>query len=167
MNNQLFDNQKMHIRFVLAKEASLAVEFMHKLGEFQKMREFVVVNTEEMQSLLEKGDAEAIFLEYEGKIKGFAFFCKHASAFIGKRVLYIDALYIDEDMRGKKAGQAMMSFLAKRSLEMKCDRMEWACFDWNKDALAFYETLGSQLVNSLALYRLNLEKILELAKFKF
>lgn len=155
--------EKMHIRFVLAHEAPLAVEFMQKLGEFQKMSSSILVTQDEMQNLLEKGDAEAIFLEYDGKIKGFAFFCKHASAFIGKRVLYIDALFIDEDLRGKGAGALMMSFLAKISLEKNCNRMEWACLDWNKEAWDFYIGLDSQVMDTLTLHRLDHEKISKLA----
>ena len=176
MNNQYFENQKqtnklkrlkarekMCIRFVSAHEASLVVEFMQKLGEFQKMSSSILVTQDEMQNLLEKGYAEAIFLEYDGEIKGFAFFCKHASAFIGKQVLYIDALYVDEEIRGKGAGLFMMSFLAKISLEKKCDRMEWACLDWNKEARDFYMGLGSQIMDTLTLHRLDLEKISRLA----
>lgn len=163
MNNP-HSEPTIHIRFALAKEAPLLVEFMHKLGEFQKMNATILVTNSEMQEFLEKGDAEAIFLEYNGEIKGFAFFCKHASAFIGKRVLYIDAFYIDESIRNKGAGKAMMQFLANLSLEKKCDRMEWACLDWNKNAWDFYVNLGAQIMDALTLHRLDYTKILELAQ---
>ena len=162
-NQSLISNAKLHIRLASTQEAPIIVEFMHKLGEFQKMREAILVTQDEMYNLLENGDGEAIFLEYDGEIKGFAFFCKHASAFIGKRVLYIDALYIDEDLRGKGAGYAMMCFLAKISLAKKCDRMEWGCLDWNKKAWDFYVGLGAQVMDSLTLHRLNLEAIEKLA----
>lgn len=164
MENQFCEESgEIYIRFACANEASIVVEFMHKLGEFQKMRESILVTQEEMADLLESTDGEAIFLEYKGEIKGFAFFCKHASAFIGKRVLFIDAFYIDEDIRGKGAGKAMMRFLAKISLEKKCGRMEWACLDWNTDAWDFYTGLGSQVMDTLTLHRLNNESLLKLA----
>ena len=162
--NEPKNEQAIHIRFATKSEASIAVEFMHKLGEFQKMTNSILVTPEQMTRIIEEGYGEIIFAEYEGKIKAFAFFCQHVSAFIGQYVLYIDALYVDEDVREKGVGKIMMQFLANICLERKYGRMEWACLDWNIGAWDFYVNLGAKPIDTLTLHRLEKDALETLAR---
>ena len=158
------EEQAIHIRFATKADAPIAVKYMHKLGEFQKMRDSILITPEQMAHIIEKGDGEVIFAEYKGEIKAFAFFCKHVSAFIGQYVLYIDALYVDEELRGKGAGKIMMQFLAKLCMERKYGRMEWACLDWNTPAWDFYVNMGANPIETLTLLRLDQTSIENLAR---
>lgn len=144
-----------HIRFASSEEAPLAVEFMQKLGEFQKMRDAVLITSDQMADLIQNGHGEVIFVEYTGEIKAFAFVCKHASAFIGRCVLYIDAFYVDEALRGHGIGKVLMQFLSQLCVERNYGRMEWCCLDWNTKAWDFYVNLGSKSMDSMTLHRLD------------
>jgi len=151
----LTNGQTAHIRFATVEEAPLAVEFMQKLGEFQKMRDAILITPEQMASLIQNGHGEVVFVEYAGEIKAFAFVYQHASAFIGRCVLYIDAFYVDETLRGHGIGKTLMQFLAQLCVERQYGRMEWGCLDWNTKAWDFYVNLGSKSVDALTLHRLD------------
>ena len=152
-----------NIRFAEAKEAAVVVAYMHKLGEFQKMSAAITVTEEDMYDLLANKHAEVIFAEYKGAIIGFAFFCTHASAFIGKTALYIDAFYMNECERSKGFGKMMMEFLAQTAVKRGCKRLEWGCLDWNEKAINFYKNLGSYSIDIMTIHRLDGEKLISFA----
>ena len=56
--------------------AGLIVDFMHKLGEFQKMSSAITVTTEKMEKLLQNKDGEAVLAFADGTPVAFAYFCK-------------------------------------------------------------------------------------------
>ena len=45
--------------------------------------------------------------------------------------------------RGRGAGRALLSHLARRCLDENLGRLEWAVLDWNALAIGFYDRLGA------------------------
>ena len=144
--------------------AGLIVDFMHKLGEFQKMSSAITVTTEKMEKLLQNKDGEAVLAFADGTPVAFAYFCKHSSAFIGHTCLYIDAVYVEEEFRKQGIGRQIMQFLAKLCKERGYARMEWGCLDWNTDAWDFYTNLGSVPFEILTIHRLSGESLEKLSQ---
>ena len=56
--------------------------------------------------------------------------------------------------RGKGAGKALLSALAKIAIRKGCGRMEWAVLDWNTPAIKFYDRLGAKVRKDWVLTRL-------------
>ena len=152
------------LRFATPEDAKLVVEYMRKLGTYQKMLDKTIVTEEGMQKILSEKKGEAIFGDYDGETVAFAYFYNNSSAFIGQTGIFIDGFYVDEEMRFKGLGNIMMSFISKLAIERGCKRLEWGCLDWNEPSIKFYRKLGAISVDIMTIYRLTPDKLEETAE---
>jgi len=156
-------NPKFTIRFAAPEEADLIVEYMKKLGKFQKMRDKITVTAEGMHKILSEKKGEAIFGDYDGEIVAFSYFFHNSSAFIGQTGIFIDGFYVDESMRYKGLGKIMMAFMSKLAIDRGCKRLEWGCLDWNEPSIKFYREMGAISVDIMTIYRFTPDKLKEAA----
>jgi len=56
-------------------------------------------------------------------------------------------------------GRALLAHLADLALARGCARLEWAVLDWNRAAIAFYESLGARAMDEWTVYRLSGETL--------
>ncbi|WP_320035034.1 GNAT family N-acetyltransferase [Halarcobacter sp.] len=149
--------------FILKKatpnDADLVVTFIKKLAKYQNMENVITTTPERIKNILEENLAEVIFGIYEEEIVSFVYFNQKNSAFTGRKGLYIDAFFVDDCVRGKGLGKYIFQYLSKYSKDKGYEYLEWACFDWNKSAIKFYENLGAKCVESLDIYRLSPENL--------
>lgn len=157
------DCGQLRIRKAETNDAAMIVQFMQKLGTYQRMRASITATEEGIRSLLEDGAGEAIFGELEGDTIAFLYYYNNSSAFIGEKGIYIDGFYVEEAYRGCGIGKQMMKYMADLALQRGCKRLEWGCLDWNESALSFYKNLGAKGVDIMTIYRLTPDKIQELA----
>jgi len=152
------------IKKATIEDAGLLVEYMQKLGEYQKMRENIVISKNKARELLGKGAGEAIFGYVNDRPVAFIYYYENSSAFIGERGIYIDGFYVEEELRGFGYGKQMMKYMAEEAVERGCKRLEWVCLDWNEPAIKFYESLGARKMDIFTTYRLAYDTIEKLAK---
>lgn len=157
------DDQGFVIKQAEPEDAALALEFIQKLGAYQKMRDKVVAVEQDIQALLASGAGEALFGVLEGKVAVFLYYYEIAPGLLGKKGLYIDVFYVEETYRGIGLGKKMMQHMAQLALERGCERLEWVCLDWNEPAIDFYKNLGGNAMDIMTTYRLPSDKIRELA----
>ena len=151
------------LRFAALEDAGLVVEYMRRLGAYQKMLDKITATEEGVKKILSEGKGEAVFGDYDGETVAFAYFYGNSSAFIGQTGIYIDGFYVDEKMRFQGLGKIMMAFLSKLAVERGCKRLEWGCLDWNEPSLRFYKNLGAAGVDIMTIYRFSPEKLQETA----
>lgn len=77
---------------------------------------------------------------------------------------YVDDLYVIPSERGKGIGTGLLKQLAANAKEIGCCRMEWHAFDWNDQAITFYENLGGKLRKDLLLIRMEKEAYWKMAE---
>lgn len=154
-------NPKFTIRFAKPEDASLVVEYMIKLGTYQKMADKITATKENVYKLLSENKGEVLFGDYDGETVAFIYFCHNSSAFIGQTGIYIDAFYIDKSVRSKGLGKIMMAFMSKLALQRGCKRVEWGCLDWNEPSINFYKELGAVSVDTMTIYRFSQDKLKE------
>jgi GNAT superfamily N-acetyltransferase len=154
---------KITIRFATVEDSALIVDYMKKLGSYQKMLDKITATKESIYKLLSEKEGEAIFAYYDDELAGFAYFFNNSSAFIGEKGIYIDGLFINDTMRGKGIGKMIMSFLSKLAIERGCKRLEWGCLDWNEPSINFYKKMGAYSVDTMTIYRFSPEKLKETA----
>jgi len=157
-------NSKFHLRMAKPEDAELIVNFMKKLGKFQKMEESIIATPKCIRKLLREKLGEAVFGYYENNIVSFAYFYKKSSAFTGRSGIYIDGFLVDDSMRGKGLGTIMFQFLSKYSVDNGCELLEWGCLDWNKQAIEFYKKQGAYCIDTMRIYRLSPESLLKNAR---
>ncbi len=154
----------LHLRFAQPQDAALVLQYIQKLGDYQNMRDKVTATEENLAKRLADKSGEVIFAEYQGETIAFLYFFENSSAFIGEKGLFIDAFYMDESVRFQGFGKVMLSFLSKLALERSCERLEWACLDWNTPSIAFYQNMGAYSMDMMTTYRLTPEKLREHAQ---
>jgi len=90
----------------------------------------------------------------DGEAMGFAVYFFAYSTFVGRPTLYIEDLFVLPRHRGRGAGNALLTALARIAVWKGCGRMEWTVLRWNKPAIGFYRRLGARALNEWALMRL-------------
>jgi len=151
------------VRTASRGDAALLHGMIYELAEYEKMIDMVTATAETLaQSIFDRGEAEALIAEADGKAVGYAIFCGNFSTFAGRGGLYIEDIYIKPDFRGKGFGKALFKAVAKLAYERGCPRMEWMCLDWNKPSIEFYERLGAKQLGEWTTFRLTRDKLAEL-----
>ncbi|WP_323036409.1 GNAT family N-acetyltransferase [Pararhodobacter sp.] len=146
-------NPDFQIRHASSDDAELVVQYMKKLGAYQKMADKITATTPQIKRLLEEKLGEAVFGIYKGEIVGFAYFCQKSSAFTGRSGLYIDGFLMDSPVRHQGLGKIIMGYLCKLALDRNCQMLEWGVLDWNAPTIKFYRRLGAYSVDEMTIFR--------------
>lgn len=149
-----------HIRFATESDIPLIYGFILKMARYEKLENEVDTSEEALHRaiFLEK-QAEVILCEAEGKNVGFALFFHNFSTFKGQHGLYLEDIYVDQEYRGRGYGKAMFLRLVAIAMERRCRRMEWTALNWNRPAIAFYESMGAVRMSEWSTFRLDEEHL--------
>lgn len=149
-----------HIRFATESDIPLIYGFILKMARYEKLENEVDTSEEALHRaiFLEK-QAEVILCEAEGKTVGFALFFHNFSTFKGQHGLYLEDIYVDQEYRGRGYGKAMLLRLVAIAMERRCRRMEWTALNWNRPAIAFYESMGAVRMSEWSTFRLDEEHL--------
>ena len=129
---QIKNHGDIGFRYAKEKDAGLVLEFLKRLSEYEKAEEHLVSTPELLQEELERDNgAKALFVLADGKEVGMALFFRNFSGYLGRAGIFIDALLVLEEYRGKGYGRALFEELKKEAARMGGARMEWLCLTWN------------------------------------
>ncbi len=144
------------VRFATRADVPLLLEFISELAAFEKLASEAVATREGLLASMfgPRPYAEALIVELEGRPVGFALFFHSFSTFLGAPGLYLEDLFVRPEARGRGVGRALMSVLARLTLQRGCRRFEWSVLDWNSGALDFYRALGAVPMNEWTVQRL-------------
>lgn len=157
--------QPISIRKAARKDLPLVLQFIRDLAEYEKEPDAVVAT----EALLDKhlfGDppkAYCLLAFHEQQAAGFAMYFFNFSTWLGRAGLYLEDLFVKPQHRQKGVGSALLRKLAQIACDQDCGRMEWAALDWNTLATDFYDNLGAIRLEDWTTFRLEGEKIYELA----
>ena len=158
--------QGLSLRLATANDVPQILKFIQDLAEYEKLSDQVVATEEKLQATLfgEKAFAEVVMADYQGQAAGFALFFHNYSTFLAKPGIYLEDLYVDQQLRGKGIGKALITFLAKLAVERDCGRLEWSVLDWNQPAIDFYQSLGAVMLHDWRINRVTGTTLTEMAK---
>lgn len=127
-----------------AADAGLIINYLKKLAEYEKLSNECNITHKALVKLMnEENGLNVIIAEQDGKSAGImAWYMYKIATFSGKRVFYIEDVYIDEDKRGCGIGSSLFEKAKLLAKENNCARLEWKCLDWNTSARDFYEKTG-------------------------
>lgn len=152
-------------RFAGREDIPLILEFIRGLAEYEKAPEQVVATQELLDEwLFEKKKAEVLFAVAEGREVGFALFFHNFSTWLGRAGIYLEDLFVLPAERGKGYGKALLTQLARITVERGCGRLEWSCLDWNQPSIDFYLSLGAAPMEEWTAYRLTGDTLKALAE---
>ena len=98
------------------------------------------------------------------KYLGFALYYFTYSTWTGHPTLWLEDLFVPEELRGNGIGSTLLRKLARIALDKGCARMEWTVLDWNEPSRKFYYGLGAKSMDEWTTFRLTQTEIRKLAE---
>lgn len=144
------------IRPAEERDIPAIVRLTKELAEYEKLSEFCTI-TEEMFSRLifEEHSLNVLAAEQDGITLGIAsYYFYKISTFSGKKVLYLEDLYILPEFRGMGIGRKFFDELKMIAKNSGCGKIEWKCLKWNEPSIAFYEKIGGTQDNEWITYNI-------------
>lgn len=141
----------MKVRSATLDDVSLILSFIQKKSEFDRnigaFSGVLQVSEEKIHKTLFGSIpfSYVLFAETSKREVGFALYGFRYSSFIGQPSIWLDDLYVDEDMRSHGAGAALMSRLAQVAKENDCTHLAWNADARNTRGLSFYRRLGAEV----------------------
>ncbi len=145
------------IRRARPDEAGLVFSLVRELAEYEKLLHEVEASEADMAAAL-FGPEPKVFCdiaEWDGKPAGFAIWFYTYSTFTGRHGIYLEDLFVRPALRGKGIGKALLVHLAKQCLANGWARLQWAVLDWNAPSIAFYKSLGAELMDEWTICRVS------------
>jgi GNAT superfamily N-acetyltransferase len=99
--------------------------------------------------------AEAVIAEIDGSPVGFALHYPTYSTILGRTGIHLEDLYISDDYRGQRIGEALLRHLAELAVSRGCGRLEWWVLRTNESALRFYRRLHARGLDEIEVMRLD------------
>ena len=155
MTDQAASSQVV-VRPATADDVGLILSLIRELAEFERALDEVHATEESLRSTLfsERPAAFCHIAEYDGQAAGFALWFLNYSTWLGGHGLYLEDLYVREQLRGKGIGIALLAELARICVHRGYPRLEWWVLDWNP-ARDFYESVGASALTEWIPYRLS------------
>lgn len=134
------------IRNAAESDSATIAVYLKKLAEYEKLSEYCNVTESQIRDLMnEENGLYALIAEKGNVIVGImTYYFYKIATFSGKRVLYIEDVFIDPEYRRCGAGKMLFDRIKVIGTESHCSRLEWKCLDWNTPAQNFYEKIGGK-----------------------
>ncbi len=141
-------NLEFKIRQAVEDDIPELFDLIQALAEYEKLLDRVTGTVEQLQEHLfgSRIYAEAIVTEIDAKIVGFALFFPNYSTFLTKPGIYLEDLFVLPEYRRQGIGKAMLSYLGNLAKSRDAGRLEWSVLDWNESAIAFYQSMGAEVL---------------------
>lgn len=149
--------ERITIRMADTSQADIDTlhKYIYMLGKYQRMAESsVTISKETLKKQIGDKTLESVIAFLDGEPVGIGLFYTLASGFTGGTSMFLNIYYVEEHLRGKGIGKAIMAYLSKLSLERGYERIEWLCLNWNEPSLKFYRGIQSREIDTVITFRL-------------
>jgi GNAT superfamily N-acetyltransferase len=146
-------------------EAGLVFALVRELAAYERLTAAVDA-TEAMIDAALFGPAPRVFCdlaEWAGAPAGLALWFGNFSSFRGRHGIYLEDLYVRPEFRRRGIGRALFRHLAQRCVAEGWTRFEWSVLDWNTPSIAFYKSLGAELLDEWTMCRVSGDALARLA----
>ena len=140
------------VRRATPNDVALILSFIHKKSAFDSnVGAFsgIIQTSEEKIAKTMFGAvpfAHVLFAEIANLTVGFALYYFRYSSFAGQPILWLDDLYVNEEMRSKRIGLGLMEYLTQIYRDNNCSHLAWTADARNIRGLHFYHRLGAEII---------------------
>ena len=145
------------IRAAREDDAPLIFDLVRELAIYEKLADTVDATADDIATAL-FGKEPRLFCdiaEWNGEAAGFAMWFLNFSTFRGRHGIYLEDLFVRPAFRGRGLGKALMAHLATRCITQGLARFEWSVLDWNAPSIAFYKSIGADVMDDWKICRLS------------
>jgi GNAT superfamily N-acetyltransferase len=156
---------QVSVRPAVLADGDLILRFIRDLAAYEKLLDDVRATRDDVTVALFGDNPKAFcdIAEIDGQPVGFALWFYNFSTFVGRHGIYLEDLFVRPEARGSGAGKALLANLARRCVDEKLGRLEWAVLDWNAPSIAFYDSLGAAAMDEWIVRRMTGEALVRLA----
>jgi len=156
---------RLTLRSATRLDLAELVRLVRALAEYEKLAQHARGTEADFDAALfgPRPAAHAIIAEWDGRTAGFAIWFTTFSTFAARRGLWVEDVFVEEDLRGFGIGHALFRHMAQEAVSLGCARMEWSVLDWNEPAVRFYRRLGALALDDWTVQRLSGEALRALA----
>ena len=139
------------VRFAIPDDVPLILAFIQKKSEFDRNIGAYSGTLQVTEEKLHKTIFTAVpfgyvlLAENSERAVGFALYGFRYSSFAGQPSIWLDDLYVDENIRSQGVGSALMSYLAQVAKNHDCSHLAWTADARNTRGLSFYYRLGAKI----------------------
>lgn len=137
------------VRKIKESDIALLADFMRQLNKYEGLGDKCIISEEAYRKMIfEEKCLFGLIAEMGGKAVGAAlYYFYRISSLAGKKVLYLEELFVSPEERKKGVGKAVFDEIKKAAKEEKALRIEWKCLSDNP-SLAFYDKICERQNNS-------------------
>ena len=149
------------IRSARRDDSALIFALVRELADYEKLTAAVDATPEQIADAL-FAPAPRLFCdiaEWDGVAAGFAVWFLNFSTFRGRHGIYLEDIFVRPAFRRRGIGQALLKRLARHCTDEGYTRFEWAVLDWNAPSIAFYRSIGAQVLDDWRICRLSGEAL--------
>ena len=151
----------VHIAPARPEDCATVFALIRALADYERLSHLVVGTEEDLRGELfgVHPVIESVVAWDDDRALGFALFFHNYSTFLARRGLYLEDLFVVPEARGLGIGKALITHCARVAVTRGCGRFEWSVLDWNEPAIAFYQSLGAELLPDWRICRLTGESL--------
>jgi GNAT superfamily N-acetyltransferase len=131
----------------LARYARLAHELS---GSVEALRDHLFGARPAAEALLAEHTADGV-----KQAVGFALYFTNYSTFRTRPGIYLEDLFVVDDHRRRGVGRALFAEVIRTAEARRAGRVEWNVLQWNERAIAFYRSLGAELLPDYRVCRMS------------
>ncbi len=120
-------------------DADTAYMLTRELMAHHKALDIFTTTKERLAELIDSGILLSYTLYCDGKPAGIMNFFFKLTTFTGRKILYIEDLYVREECRGRGLGKVLLSKAKEIAKETDCEQIELKCAHWNEASADFYK----------------------------
>ena len=145
------------IRAAAPADCVLIFSLVRELADYEKVTHQMEATVEQISAALFAREPRLYcdIAEWNGKPAGFAVWFLNFSTFRGRHGIYVEDLFVRPAFRRRGIGKALMARLAARCVKEGWARFEWAVLDWNAPSIAFYKSIGADVMDKWRICRLS------------
>lgn len=141
----------------IAKDADTLFQFVCALAKYERELSKVEVTSKILLAQMGQSNPpfEALIAETSSGVSvGFALYFQTYSTWKGKPGIWLEDIFVLEEMRGKGIGKLLIQSVIDIAIGQECGRVEWSVLDWNKPSIGFYRSIGARILEDWKICRL-------------
>jgi GNAT superfamily N-acetyltransferase len=151
------------IRPAVLGDEDVLFGLIRALAAYERLADTMTGSTEALREHLfgARPVAEALLAEHaDGQgvaAVGFALYFTNYSTFLTRPGVYLEDLFVVESHRRRGVGRALLAEVRRIAEARGAGRLEWTVLDWNERAIAFYRSVGADVMPDWRLCRVRFD----------
>ncbi len=134
------------IRFIRQDDLEQFITLCELHAQYEKAEYSAAGKLEKLQKVF-FSDSPKLFglvVESGSELKGFATYMTQYSTWNAEEYVYLDCLFLVEEIRAKGIGKNLMTRVKQEAKRLGCTLIQWQTPDFNEGAIRFYKRLGAK-----------------------